>query len=47
MPSQTEYKFIRKGETKAFEQEMDDKYIEKFDKWIEESLKGSDFPFKY
>ncbi|XP_063701779.1 luciferin sulfotransferase-like [Culicoides brevitarsis] len=47
MSSETEYKFIRKGETKAFEQEMSDEYKAKFDKWIAESLKGTDFPFKY
>lgn len=45
MPVATEYKFIRKGETKAYEKEMDDTFIRKFDKWTEESLKGTDFRF--
>lgn len=45
MTDVTEYKFIRKGETKAFEKEMDDDYIKKFNKWTEESLKGTDFRF--
>lgn len=45
MSDDTDYKFIRKGEAKSYEKEMDDDYIRKFDKWTQESLKDTDFRF--
>lgn len=39
------YEFIRKGEAGGYVNEMDDQYIRKFDKWTDESLKGTDFCF--
>lgn len=41
-----DYKFIRKGKVGAYKEEMSEEYIKKFDDWIEENLKDSDFKFR-
>uniref|UniRef100_A0A336K2Y5 CSON012844 protein n=1 Tax=Culicoides sonorensis TaxID=179676 RepID=A0A336K2Y5_CULSO len=43
----TNYTFIRKGKTGSYKNEISEEYIKKFDKWTEESLKGTDFKFNY
>ena len=39
------FTFIRKGVIGSHKDEMSEKYIEKFDKWIENGFKNSDFKF--
>jgi hypothetical protein len=36
---------MRKGKAGAYKEEMSEEYIKKFDKWIQEKLKGREHQF--